>query len=207
MDQEGMLREGLRALIDSEERLSVTHLVDRTEGLRALAEGSASPPDIIVADFGAATINPRETVGLAREHWPHVPILVLTLDRREEAIELALRLGVNGYLLKSERWTDLLNAIHAVQAGKRHISPTIFDTVVEGFVHPGSHAAESDGLSERERQVLKLIAAGLRTREIAEKLCVSFKTVDKHRTNLMRKLGVRTAAAVAAYAILNGYYP
>jgi two-component system response regulator NreC len=79
---------------------------------------------------------------------------------------------------------------------------------VNGFVSTQSRLqADSDGLSEREREVMRLIARGLRTREIAEKLSVSHKTVEKHRTNLMRKLGLRTAAAVAAYAISNGYLP
>jgi DNA-binding NarL/FixJ family response regulator len=97
--------------------------------------------------------------------------------------------------------------MHSVIDRKRYISPSIFDRVVNGFVsqRPAPSRADPSGLSDREREVMKLIAQGLRTREIAEKLSVSHKTVEKHRTNLMRKLGLRTAAAVAAYAISNGY--
>jgi DNA-binding NarL/FixJ family response regulator len=96
--------------------------------------------------------------------------------------------------------------MHSLIDRKRYISPSIFERVVNGFVSQRPQArADPDGLSDREREVMKLIATGLRTREIAEKLSVSHKTVEKHRTNLMRKLGLRTAAAVAAYAISNGY--
>jgi DNA-binding NarL/FixJ family response regulator len=132
---------------------------------------------------------------------------VLTFQRDDVAIESALRAGVDGYLLKSDRRAELLNAMHSVIERRRYISPSIFDRVVNGFVSQRAQArhAESDGLSDREREVMRLIAQGLRTREIAVKLSVSHKTVEKHRTNLMRKLGLRTAAAVAAYAITNGY--
>jgi DNA-binding NarL/FixJ family response regulator len=91
-------------------------------------------------------------------------------------------------------------------AGKRYISPAIFELVVSGFVSQQTLTKQpEDPLSDREREVMRLIALGLRTREIAQRLSVSHKTVEKHRANLMRKLGVRTAAAVVAYAISNGY--
>jgi DNA-binding NarL/FixJ family response regulator len=91
--------------------------------------------------------------------------------------------------------------------GQRYFSPTIVERVANGFFSrpAGATKADSDGLSDREREVMKLIAQGLRTRDMAERLSVSHKTVEKHRANLMRKLGVRTAAAVVAYAISNGY--
>jgi DNA-binding NarL/FixJ family response regulator len=207
IDADGMLRDGAGALINMEEELTVAQVVGGTEALRRLPASTAV--DVILVDFAASTVNPVQTMELLRARWPTTPVLVFTLERTEEAIEPALRLGVDGYLLKSDRRTDLLNAIHSVLTGKRYLSPAILDTVVSGFVKPHSRAAKADsnGLSERERQVMQLIAAGLRTREIADKLCVSFKTADKHRSNLMRKLGLRTAAAVTAYAILNGYFP
>ena len=94
---------------------------------------------------------------------------------------------------------------HVAIAGKRYVSSSIFETVVDGFVSHHGRIGEGDGLSDREREVMKLIAQGLRTREIATRLSVNYKTVEKHRGNLMRKLGLRSAAAVAAYAIANGY--
>lgn len=164
VDDAGLWRDGLSALIDLQEDFAVAAVIGGVTELRTVA--LQVPPDVIVADLGAAPDRGPELIAAARSRWPAVRILDLTFLR-----------------------------------------PIILERVVSGSVgRPGgAKQAESDGLSDREREVMKLIAQGLRTREIAERLSVSHKTVEKHRTNLMRKLGVRTAAAVAAYAISNGY--
>jgi two-component system response regulator NreC len=204
IDEEGLLRDGLCAMISLEEDFAIAGVISGTTALHTVSV--PTDPDLIVADFGAPAVRGLETVTAAHSRWPNVAILVLTFQRDEAAIESALRAGVDGYLLKTDRRAELLNAMHSVIDRKRYISPSIFDRVVNGFVSQRAvRRAESDGLSDREREVMKLIAQGLRTREIAEKLSVSHKTVEKHRTNLMRKLGLRTAAAVAAFAISHGY--
>jgi two-component system, NarL family, response regulator NreC len=204
IDEEGLLRDGLCAMINLEESFAVAGVISGTAAIHTVTV--PTDPDLVVADFGAPAVRGLETVVAARSRWPNVPILVLTFQRDDAAIESALRAGVDGYLLKTDRRAELLNAMHSVIERKRYISPSIFDRVVNGFVSQRAlKQAESDGLSDREREVMRLIAQGLRTREIAEKLSVSHKTVEKHRTNLMRKLGLRTAAAVAAYAITKGY--
>jgi DNA-binding NarL/FixJ family response regulator len=205
IDEEGLLRDGLCAMINLEEGFAIAGVISGTTALHTVSVPTV--PDLIVADFGAPAVRGAETVTAARSRWPNVPILVLTFQRDDAAIEFALRAGVDGYLLKSDRRAELLNAMHSVIDRKRYISPSIFDRVVNGFVSQRAQLtrADPDGLSDREREVMRFIAQGFRTREIAEKLSVSHKTVEKHRTNLMRKLGLRTAAAVAAYAITNGY--
>jgi DNA-binding NarL/FixJ family response regulator len=205
IDEEGLLRDGLCAMINLEESFAVAGVIAGSAALHSIS--IPTDPDLILADFGAPAVRGLETVAAARSRWPNVPILVLTFQQDDAAIESALRAGVDGYLLKTDRRAELLNAMHSVIDRKRYISPSIFDRVVNGFVsqRPAPSRADPSGLSDREREVMKLIAQGLRTREIAEKLSVSHKTVEKHRTNLMRKLGLRTAAAVAAYAISNGY--
>jgi DNA-binding NarL/FixJ family response regulator len=210
IDEEGLLRDGLCAMINLEEGFAIAGVISGTAALNAVSV--PTDPDLVVADFGAPAVRGLETVVAARSRWQNIPwqnipILVLTFQQDDAAIESALRAGVDGYLLKTDRRSELLNAMHSVIERKRYISPSIFDRVVNGFVSQRAHTkhAESDGLSDREREVMRLIAQGFRTREIAEKLSVSHKTVEKHRTNLMRKLGLRTAAAVAAYAITNGY--
>jgi DNA-binding NarL/FixJ family response regulator len=206
IDAEGILRDGLCAMINLEAQFALMAAIAGTPALQSVV--LPADPDIIIADFGVPAVSVQETVVLARTRWKNVPILVLTSSRDGAAIEAALRAGVDGYILKSDRRAELLIAMHSVLERKRYISPTIFDAVVNGFVSQQSAAkADSDGLSDREREVMRLIARGLRTREIAEKLSVSPKTIEKHRTNLMRKLGLRTAAGVAAYAISNGYLP
>jgi DNA-binding NarL/FixJ family response regulator len=154
VDEEGLLRDGLCVMINLEEGFAVAGVIPAA-AIHTVS--TPTDPDLSVVDFGAPAPGGLETVAAARSRWPNVPILVLTFQRDDAAIESAVR------------------------------------------------QAESDGLSDREREVMRLIAQGFRTREIAEKLSVSHKTVEKHRTNLMRKLGLRTAAAVAAYAITNGY--
>jgi two-component system, NarL family, response regulator NreC len=205
IDEEGLLRDGLCAMINLEEGFAIAGVIPAGAAVPTVSLPTA--PDVIVADFGAAAVRGFETVAAARSRWPNVPILVLTFQRDDAAIESALRAGVDGYLLKTDRRAELLNALHSVVEHKRYISPSIFDRVVNGFVSQRAQAKheDSDGLSDREREVMRFIAQGFRNREIAEKLSVSHKTVEKHRTNLMRKLGLRTAAAVAAYAISNGY--
>jgi two-component system response regulator NreC len=204
IDEEGLLRDGLCAMINLEEGFAIAGVISGTTALHTVSV--PTDPDLIVADFGAPTVRGLETVTVARSRWPNVAILVLSFQRDDAAIESALRAGVDGYLLKTDRRAELLNAMHSVIERKRYISPSVFDRVVHGFVSQRDVTrAQSDHLSDREREVMKLIAQGLRTREIAEKLSVSHKTVEKHRTNLMRKLGLRTAAAVAAYAITKGY--
>jgi DNA-binding NarL/FixJ family response regulator len=205
IDEEGLLRDGLCAMINLEEGFAIGGVIAGTTALPTVS--LPADPDLIIADFGAAAVRGHETVTAARARWPSIPILVLTFQRDDAAIESALRADVDGYLLKTDRRAELLNAMRSVIDRKRYISPSIFDRVVNGFVSQRRQAkrADPDGLSDREREVMKLIAQGFRTREIAVQLSVSHKTVEKHRTNLMRKLGLRTAAAVAAYAISNGY--
>jgi two-component system response regulator NreC len=205
IDEEGLLRDGLCAMINLEDGFTIAGVISGTTALHSVSV--PTDPDLVVADFGAPAVRGLETVTAAHSRWPNVAVLVLTFQRDDVAIESALRAGVDGYLLKTDRRAELLNAMHSVIERKRYISPSIFDRVVNGFVSQQAQAkrADPDGLSEREREVMKLIAQGVRTREIAEKLSVSHKTVEKHRANLMRKLGLRTAAAVAAYAISNGY--
>ena len=205
IDEEGLLRDGLCAMINLEECFAIVGVISGSAAL--LTVSVPTDPDLIIADFGAPAVRGLETVAAARSRWPNVPILVLTFQRDDAAIESALHAGVDGYLLKTDRKAELLNAMRSVIGRKRYISPSIFDRVVNGFVSQRAQAkhVDPDGLSDREREVMRFIAQGFRTREIAEKLAVSHKTVEKHRTNLMRKLGLRTAAAVAAYAISNGY--
>jgi DNA-binding NarL/FixJ family response regulator len=204
VDDEGLMRDGLCALISLEEGFAVAGAICGTTAVQTVSLPTG--PDVIIADFGALAVQGAELVIAARERWPSVRILVLTLQMDDESIEAALRAGVDGFLFKTDPRSDLLSALRAVMEGRRYISPPILERLANGFVtQQGRTKQESDGLSDREREVMKMIAGGLRTREIAERLSVSHKTVEKHRTNLMRKLGVRSAAAVAAYAISNGY--
>ena len=203
IDVEGLLRDSLCALINTEPELEVAGVLPTAAAVQTAS--IVTDPDVLVIDLAAPDTRGLEAVSAARSRWPQLPVVNLTFSQDDRLIETALRSGVFGYILKTDSRAEFLAAIHSAIAGKRYVSSSIFETVVDGFVSHQGRSGETDGLSDREREVMKLIAQGLRTREIATRLSVNYKTVEKHRGNLMRKLGLRSAAAVAAYAIANGY--
>jgi DNA-binding NarL/FixJ family response regulator len=161
-------------------------------------------------DFSISMQIGLETISQLKRRWPTVRVLVLTFRRDEQLIDAALRSGADAYVLKNDSRTDLFTAIERISAGKRYLSPSVDGPVAEGGrksgdAKPRRKVTAAGMLTEREREVMTMIAKGHRTREIAQFLSLSHKTVEKHRTTLMRKLGLRSATAVAAYAIAHGY--
>ncbi|MEW5816939.1 MAG: response regulator transcription factor, partial [Spirochaetota bacterium] len=138
---------------------------------------------------------------------PATKILVLTVHNTEEYILAAFHAGADGYLIKDSTHAELEMAINSVLSGKNFLSPEISATVIEGYLEgrqSSQHQSLADILTQREREILKLIAEGYRNKEIADCLCISVKTVEKHRANLMKKLGLHTIGALVAYAIEKG---
>ena len=201
------MRDGLCALLESDDALEVVAAtVTRREALETL---TTAQPDVIVIDFAADLKAGPETIAQVKRRWPEVRVLVLTVRRDEMFIETALRAGADGYVLKSDSRAELFNAVHRVASGKGYISPSALDRMVTAYAKtsdrlPG-RPRTAGALTSREQEVITLIAKGYRTREMAQLMSLSHKTVEKHRTNLMRKLGLRSAAAVAAYAITHGF--
>ena len=205
IDADNLLRDGLAALLSLESDLIVAGAIGPGT---ALAEVPLSaPPDLVILETAISENDGTEAIAAVRSYWPQARVLVLTYQRDDRSLENALRAGVDAYLLKSDTRVELAAALRSIKEGTRYVSPTIFDRVVTGYVQKYDLARrhESDGLSTREREVLRRIAQGHRTREIARDLSLSHKTIEKYRSNLMRKLGLRSAAAVAAFAIANGY--
>lgn len=207
LEEPGLFRDGLRALLEAERSYEVIAATDsRREVLQLLI---AQRPQILMLDFSPLLKTGPETVAHLRRRWPELALLVLTTRREEPYVEAALRAGANAYLLKSDSRVELIAALQNLRAGKGYISSPALEKVVSGFVRgAGPPAGRSDGggaLTHREQEVIALVARGYRTREMATLLSLSHKTVEKHRTNLMRKLGLRSAAAVAAYAITHGF--
>ena len=170
---------------------------------------TTAQPDVIVIDFASDLKAGPETIAQVKRRWPEVRVLILTVRRDETFIETALRAGADGYVLKTDSRAELFNAVHRIASGKGYISPSALDRMVTAYAKtsdrlPGRPRA-AGALTSREQEVITLIAKGYRTREMAQLMSLSHKTVEKHRTNLMRKLGLRSAAAVAAYAITHGF--
>ena len=206
IDEAGIMRDGLCALLESEGSIEVVAAsANRRDAVQGL---DIVQPNVIIIDFSTDLKTGPETIAQLKRRWPEVRILVLTVRRDEQFIETALRAGADGYVLKSDSRAELFNAVHRIASGKGYISPSALDRMVTAYAKTSDRPGRTrppGALTNREQEVIALIAKGYRTREMAELLSLSHKTVEKHRTNLMRKLGLRSAAAVAAYAITHGF--
>ena len=205
-EDHAILREGLRALLSSDPDLEIAG--EAEDGRQAVQCVKDLRPDILLMDLSMPRLHGVEAVKEIRRIAPDTKILVLTVHESEEYISASLEAGVNAYIVKKDATSaDLVTAIRAVLKGKLYLSPAISEKVVDGYLHgkrgskPGS---VWDTLTSREREILKLIAEGYKSKEIADLLCISIKTTENHRANLMRKVGLHNVAALTAFAIERG---
>jgi DNA-binding NarL/FixJ family response regulator len=164
-------------------------------------------PDIVVIDIAMPGLNGLEATRQIKKRFPHVRILVLTVHTNEEYVLQILRAGASGYLVKQAAPTELISAIQAAHQGEAFLSPSISRKVVDDYILRAGLTDEPDSfekLTDREREVLQLIAEGASTREIAEQLHISVKTAETHRAHLMEKLDMRSTAELTQYAIRKG---
>jgi DNA-binding NarL/FixJ family response regulator len=164
-------------------------------------------PDVILMDLEMPGKNGISAIKEIRQGTNRCKILVITSYTDEERVIAAIRAGANGYLLKDSTYTELKLAIENVLAGRTYLSPGVSEKLVASYLEgkkPPQSESPLDALTQRERQILKLIAEGNKNRKIAEYLCISVKTVEKHRSNLMKKLDLHSASELTAYAIEHG---
>ncbi len=205
VEDHAILREGLRALLATEPDLNVTG--EAANGREALLQATETKPNLVLMDLSMPGTNGTEAIQDIKKRHPGVKVLVLTVHKTEEYIRASLRAGADGYVLKDDTHIELLVAIRSVLNGKTYLSPAICQNVVTDYLDntPLSRAPASwEALTHREREVIKLIAEGSRNKEIAAYLSLSEKTVEKHRSNLMKKLDLHSASQLTAYAINNG---
>jgi len=200
-----ILREGLRALLGG--MPGVTVVGEAVDGMEAIRMASELLPDLVMLDLSMPRTNGLEALKEIKRSHPQMRILILTVQKAEDYVHAALHAGADGYALKDSTSADLFVAIQTVLAGERYLSPGVATTLVSLYL--GGKEAQGprssfDTLSSREREVLKLLAEGYRTREIGEYLCISPKTVEKHRANLMEKLNLHNVSGLTAYAIEKG---
>ncbi len=197
-EDHALFREGLRAVLREHARLEVVG--EAAQGREAVEAALRLRPDVVLMDIEMPEMSGLEATRRIVEAGPGVKVLVLTLYDDEEVIASCLDAGASGYVLKDGPAAQLVYAIEAVQQGKRYLSPGALTKVVEyGRSKPTRTAY--DLLTGREREVLKLLADGLTTKEIAAQLQVSVKTVDAHKTSLMRKLDIHDRTELVKYAI------
>jgi two-component system response regulator NreC len=204
-DDHSILREGLRALLSNTSDLEI--IGEAEDGKDAIEKARQLQPQLVLMDLSMPNINGTEAIRVIKQRSPKIKIIVLTVQKAEEYVRSTLDAGADGYVLKDDTSNDLLTSIKNVQKGKIYLSPGICDKVINGYLnHPDKvrSVRSWSQLTLREREVLKLIAEGNKNREIAGCLSVSIKTVEKHRSNLMKKLDLHGVSKLTTYAIENG---
>jgi DNA-binding NarL/FixJ family response regulator len=206
IDGEGLLRDGLCAVLQSQEHLHVCGAFDSArEALRARPRLA---PEVAVIDYLLALKPGPQTIAHLKRRWPGLRVLVISVRRDGQAIEAARRAGADGYVLRNDSQRELFQALAALVQQRHYISASVLEPAPRAVAGAAPHQRRTHGaglLTDREQEVVALIAEGYRTREMAQLLSVSHKTVERHRTNLMRKLGVRSATGVVAYALTHGF--
>jgi DNA-binding NarL/FixJ family response regulator len=206
VDDHTLMRSGLEAMLLSESAYEVVGVA--ADGKSAIRSADELQPDLILMDLTMPLTSGIDAIVQIKRLHPHIRIVALTFHKEDEYIHATLEAGADGYVLKDDSRTELLTALASVLNGKSYLSPAICDKVVAGYLSVGEDSAKElswEILTRREREVIKLIAEGKRTKDIATYLSLSPKTIEKHRANLMKKLNLRSVSAVTAYAIQNGF--
>jgi DNA-binding NarL/FixJ family response regulator len=200
-----ILREGLRMLLSSNAEFEVVG--EAQDGLEAIRAVDSLKPDLILMDLSMPRMNGVGAIQEIKKQSPFTKILVLTVHKTEEHILTALKTGADGYILKDATHSELMLAIDNIFSGKSYLSPGISEKVIEGYLEGRKSIKSStswDTLTQREREILKMIAEGYKNKDIADYLCISAKTVEKHRANLMKKLDLHSASSLTAFAMEKG---
>jgi DNA-binding NarL/FixJ family response regulator len=201
-DDHSVVRAGFRVLLEREPDLSI--LAEASSGPEAVALAEQHQPDLILLDLSMPSGNGFDAIGRIRAVAPRCRILVLSMHAAPEYVRPALRAGAHGYLVKGSGLHDLLQAVRSVAQGGRFVGAEVAAIVSDDVVSADVRDDDLDRLTPREREVLQLVAEGQTNRMIAQKLGLSPKTVDSHRTNLMRKLGLHDAQALTRFAVRRG---
>jgi len=214
VDDHRILREGLRALLSEQPGLIVVG--DASDGEEALALVAESHPDVVVMDMVMPRMSGLEATTLMRRLHPEVRVLILSMYDDDEYVQRVIQAGASGYVLKGVAADDLVRAIHEVHHGASFLQPTIAAKLIEDYVRrvrgaqpPALEASQygEEPLTAREREVLALIASGHTNQRIADLLDLSRKTVESHRTNIMKKLAAHDVTELVRYAIRTGLIP
>jgi len=203
-DDHQIMREGLASLLEKQPDMEV--IQQASDGLQAVRLSRDLNPDVVVMDLTMPGMNGIEATRLITNEVLGVKVLCLSVHGDTRFISAVLDAGASGYLLKDCAFEELVTAIRTVLANKIYLSPGIAGTVVDDYKarRPESVPSPHSNLTEREREIVQLLAEGQSTKEIAERLCLSVKTVGTHREHLMTKLNVHNLAGLTKYAIREG---
>ena len=204
-DDHSMLRQGIKKIIEESKNMVVVG--EASDGLELLNLLKKMTPDMVILDISMPNLRGIEATSELKMIYPEVKILILTMHKRKEYLYHALAAGADGYLLKEDTDTELFSAIEAVRQGETYVSPLLSKALTNDLVEiaRGDHNRPAEPLTTREREILKLIAEGKSSKEIADLLFISIRTVQHHRASIMKKLDLKKVADLVKYAIRKGY--
>ena len=202
-DDHDIVRKGLRALVQEEPSWQI--VADVQDGRSAVAKTQELKPDIAILDIGMPSLNGLDATRQIVKVNPDTKVLILTMHDSEQLIQNVLNAGARGYLMKSDAGRDLVVAVRALLSGQSFFTRRVAQIVLDGFT--GRRTATTEGefqqLTPKEREVVQLLAEGKSGKEAADVLKVSTKTLETHRSNIMRKLGCHSVTELVRYAIRN----
>lgn len=198
-DDHEIFRQGVRVLLEREGFEVVAEVGDGREAVRIAQEVS---PDVAVLDLAMPILNGLEAGQEIHHVSPGTRTILLTMHAQEAYIAKAQRAGIPGYVLKTQSAADLVGAIHAVMEGRSYLSPQVSQAIAQAYL--AQHQSIGNPLTSRERQVLELVADGNTTGEVAQRLGISVKTAESHRTRIMSKLDIHDTAGLVRYAVRQG---
>lgn len=199
VDDHVIVRAGLRALLDRLEGIRV--VAEATDGAAALELVRREPPDLVITDISMKKMDGVQLAASLTREFPQVRVIVLSMHATADYVQQALGSGVSAYLLKDSAMVELELAVRAVLRGESYLSPGVSRQVMDGYVE--ATASQAD-LTERQREILKLIAEGSSAKEIAFQLGISPKTVEAHRAQIMERLQISDVAGLVMYALRTG---
>lgn len=204
-EDHSLVREGIKKIIESFADLAVVG--EAADGMQLLELMKGLAAHMVILDISMPHLPGIEATREIKKRYPEVKVLILTMHKKKEYLNDALLAGADGYLLKEDAPKELLNAIHKIRQGGVYVSPLLSDELVHLYVEnrrklPDEPAA---GLSPREIEIIKLIAEGKSSKEIAQQLFLSFRTIQNHRAKIMKKLGLKKNTDLVRYAVNKGY--
>ena len=204
-DDHLILREGIRALLEKVPDIEMVG--EAADGEAAISSIEQLMPDVVLMDITMPGINGLEATRLIKQRYPQIKVLILTMHETDQYLSEMLSAGASGYIVKTTDSSELISAIQEVNEGNVHLYPSIARMLVEDYLHKvttGEEKKSYNGLTPREREVLKHIAEGKQNKEISNFLGISVRTVQAHRTNLMDKIGAHDRTELVKYAIRKG---
>jgi len=205
VDDHPIVLDGIKSHLCAQPEFEVVG--DASNGQDALRKAKLTLPDVILMDISMPHMNGLEAIGHIRKQVPNAKVLILTMHESKEYIAQVVRSGARGYMLKDSAPAELVSAIKAVHNGEVYFSPSVSKVLVQEMTdgtRRAANGAEQQPLTDREREVLSLIAEGLLNKQIADRLGIGVRTIETHRERIMRKLDIHTVAGLTKYAIARG---